>query len=640
MKKSLCLFLLLVFIINVQSQKKRYTLDESIDSILKIRPETYKEINDILRYYKRDTAKVRHIINRFDQNNYLVGKTYALNILGTSYRNFSFHEKALKIHQEALKVAEEAKSIEFRVFSLNMLGVDYRKMEANRTALDYNQEALALAETEENPNLGLRRSIAVSYNSMGNIYILLKQYELGIEQFKKSKEIEASIDNKIGLSINNQNIGYAKEALGQFEEALRYYNESLTINTKMNNRFGKVICNSSIARIYIKQGRPQEALKLISKNLPEAIEINNKDYLASEYIYLGWAQTKVGQYLAAEKNLNKGLDLAKEYNLPSTIVDSYTHLSELFEVKGNFEKSLNYYKLAKETDQEISSDRTIQYVNDLIIKYDSEKKNNQIEVLGKQNEIAQLSLRRNKTIWLTSLISLFLLTALLYLLYRQRINRDDKRILTLEQDLLRIQMNPHFIFNALNSIKLYIINNEQKNAVHYLNKFSKLIRKILEASKVKETSLAQELETMDLYMSIENIRFSNEINHETRVDPNINLDTIKVPPLVLQPFLENAIWHGLSSKKGEKKISISVKQTNKQFIEIEIKDNGIGRKESAKIKANKVINRKSIGINLTKERLENFVKNFQNTFSLTYKDLVDNNDNALGTKLILQLPLN
>ncbi|MGS0525604.1 sensor histidine kinase [Zobellia nedashkovskayae] len=124
-----------------------------------------------------------------------------------------------------------------------------------------------------------------------------------------------------------------------------------------------------------------------------------------------------------------------------------------------------------------------------------------------------------------------------------------KKVLTLEQSMLRSQMNPHFLFNSLNSIKLYIINNEQKNAVHYLNKFSKLVRKILESSSMREIPLAEELETVDLYMNIENIRFSNEIDFKIRVDKNIDTHTVKIPSLILQPFLENAIWHGLSPKK-------------------------------------------------------------------------------------------
>ena len=215
----------------------------------------------------------------------------------------------------------------------------------------------------------------------------------------------------------------------------------------------------------------------------------------------------------------------------------------------------------------------------------------------------------------------------------------QKQINELKLTSLLSQMNPHFIFNALNSIKLYIINNESKNAAHYLNKFSKLIRRILEASNSKVISLQEELETIDLYMTIENIRFSNEINFDINVNEKINLNAIKVPPLILQPFLENALWHGLSSKKTDKSILLSIFKKDKKFVEILIEDNGIGREASAKIKSEKSINRKSIGINLTKERLTNFVKNLKNDFSIIYEDLIDKNKAAIGTKVTLKIPL-
>ncbi|MCI2229369.1 histidine kinase [Polaribacter sp. MSW13] len=215
----------------------------------------------------------------------------------------------------------------------------------------------------------------------------------------------------------------------------------------------------------------------------------------------------------------------------------------------------------------------------------------------------------------------------------------ENQINELKLTSLLSQMNPHFIFNALNSIKLYIINNESKIAAHYLNKFSKLIRKILEASTSKEVSLQEELETMDLYMTIENIRFSNEIDFNISVDENINLTAIKVPPLMLQPFLENALWHGLSSKKSDKKIMLSINKKDKTHIQITIEDNGIGRERSAKIKLEKSIKRKSIGISLTKDRLTNFVTTLKNDFSITYEDLFDKNKKAIGTKVILKIPL-
>ncbi len=203
---------------------------------------------------------------------------------------------------------------------------------------------------------------------------------------------------------------------------------------------------------------------------------------------------------------------------------------------------------------------------------------------------------------------------------------------------LRSQMNPHFIFNALNSIKFYIIKNECKNATFYLNKFSKLMRKILEASSIKVTTLSEELVTMDLYMSIENIRFSNEINYNVNCDCE-NLKNINIPPLILQPFLENALWHGLSSKKENKNIDVFIKKYEENFLQIVIIDNGIGRKAAAKIKSEKSINRKSIGINLTKDRLENFVKNLNYNYTIKYIDLLDENKQPVGTKVILNIPL-
>ncbi|PQJ80048.1 histidine kinase [Polaribacter porphyrae] len=227
---------------------------------------------------------------------------------------------------------------------------------------------------------------------------------------------------------------------------------------------------------------------------------------------------------------------------------------------------------------------------------------------------------------------------------KEKINALSEKIALKEEveDLkltaLRSQMNPHFIFNALNSIKLYIINNEKKNATYYLNKFSKLMRKILEASSSKETSLNDELETMDLYMTIENIRFSNLIEYEVLCNLE-DLNNIKIPPLILQPFLENSLWHGLSSKKGSKKISVLVQKIDKRFVEISITDNGIGRKAAAKIKAEKSINRKSVGINLTSERLRNFVKNYKNNYSIDYEDLLDEHYQIIGTKVSLKIPL-
>ncbi|RPD96630.1 hypothetical protein EGM88_09715 [Aureibaculum marinum] len=217
--------------------------------------------------------------------------------------------------------------------------------------------------------------------------------------------------------------------------------------------------------------------------------------------------------------------------------------------------------------------------------------------------------------------------------------KADKELAELKVLSLRSQMNPHFIFNSLNSIKLYIINNDTANAVYYLNKFSKLIRHILTSTQEKEITLAHELETMQLYVNIENIRFNNEIDFSLKTERNLNFDTIKIPALILQPFIENAIWHGLSSKKENKKLEVIVRKQNDNFINIYIVDNGIGREKSAKIKTKKLHKKDSVGIKLTEERLINFAKNYKNNYSITFTDLFDANNKATGTEVVLKIPL-
>jgi len=213
--------------------------------------------------------------------------------------------------------------------------------------------------------------------------------------------------------------------------------------------------------------------------LQESKSLGDKTIITAVEINIGWALMQLNNYKQSEHHLLEGLSLAQRYNMPRSISQAYGILSELSEKRGNPKSALDYYKLASQFDEQISSERNVRYVTDIIMKYDTEKKNNQIQILAKENELVKLKLRKNNIILLICGIALALLAGIFYILYRQHHLKNEKKLLSLEQTMLRSQMNPHFLFNSLNSIKLYIINNEKKNAVHYLNKFSKLVRKIL-----------------------------------------------------------------------------------------------------------------------------------------------------------------
>ena len=610
----------------------------NVDSLLTTRPVTYRGIDGLLRPNRRDTVLMGYFIEQAIAANYPDGLTYAYNQLGTKFRNISQYDRAIELHQKALEYAVEANNIEFRIFSLNMLGVVYRRKEAIKTALDYCQEALELAETIESPSLGIKRSINVSLNSIGNMYQTLKQYDRAISQFERSLQLETEIGNKRGMAVNHQNIGDCLQAQGKLEAALENYRIALGYDEEIGSESGKTICNNGIAEIYIQQGKHKEALELLRPTLATAEKIGDQFITTSLYLNLGWALTRNGSYQEAARSLRNGLQLSEGYNLLGLTARGYALLSELERLRGNPTEALKFFKLAKDYEARVYNDVNMNYLNDVIIRYDTEKKNNQIQTLERENEIVKLRLRRNQTTLVVSGLLLALFTLILYILYRQYQLNNEKKMLSLEQNLLRSQMNPHFLFNSLNSIKLYIINNEQKHAVHYLNKFSKLVRKILDASSVREIPLAEELETADLYMNIENIRFSNEIDFKIEMEPEIDPHLVKVPSLILQPFLENALWHGLSPKKGEKSILIKVRRKKKGFIEISITDNGVGREVAEKLKKSRVLKRKSVGIDITKERLANFSRDYQHTFKLEIVDLFDDHKKPAGTKVIMHLP--
>ena len=197
---------------------------------------------------------------------------------------------------------------------------------------------------------------------------------------------------------------------------------------------------------------------------------------------------------------------------------------------------------------------------------------------------------------------------------------------------LQSQMNPHFIFNALNSIKVFLIENNKEQAIFYLNKFAKLIRKILDSSRQGSVTLKEELETIQLYMGIENIRFDNQVKIIVHTDVGIDLDNTKVPPLILQPFVENAIWHGLMLSEKEKIIEINIyKEEN--FPMLSLKDNGIGRVRSQENKLKKSFKKKSLGLKMTNERLEHFNYKERLKYSFRIIDLFDDDHQSIGTEV-------
>lgn len=256
-----------------------------------------------------------------------------------------------------------------------------------------------------------------------------------------------------------------------------------------------------------------------------------------------------------------------------------------------------------------------------------------------------------RTLWAYSIYSLLIVIAIWTIVhYRSRSlrreleQRKKEQQLTelqqqkaeLEMQALRAQMNPHFIFNSLNSINMFILENNKLQASEYLSKFSRLIRLILQNSQETFIPLEKELEALQLYLELEALRFDNKFEYKIAVDEDIDTAMLKVPPLIIQPYAENAIWHGLMHKQEKGHLEIGLYEKDETLF-CKITDDGVGRKRALALKSKSSMVNKSMGMRITGDRIASLQKNKTNFISIT--DLVLPDGNPGGTEVLIKIPV-
>jgi len=215
----------------------------------------------------------------------------------------------------------------------------------------------------------------------------------------------------------------------------------------------------------------------------------------------------------------------------------------------------------------------------------------------------------------------------------------EKKLAESEMSALRARMNPHFIFNCLNSIKLYTLENDAQTASEYLSKFSRLIRRVLEDATAEKITVAKELETLQLYIELEAMRFKDKVRYSIRVDDGIDQDLVEIPPLLLQPYVENAIWHGLMHRPQGGAIEVAVTQPADNCLQVDITDNGIGRAAADALNSKSATRQKSFGLQMTAERIDILNQVYGMQAAVVVNDLTDNAGTASGTKVTMKIPL-
>lgn len=647
MFKSFLSFLLLLLILvkgNNTFAQDSVLVFRALDSARKIPADTGK-VNWLIdkgktlgRYFDKRSQEnpfFQEAITLSQRLRFARGLFNAYNETGTSKRNRSEYLLAADYHQKAVKYAEETDNDLLLCIALNNTGVDYRRMDDQlEKAFDYHFRALQLAE-----KINDVRNICIAINSIGNIQLSTEKYADAINHFEKALELERESKNNLGVAINLGNIGYAYQGLGKLDLAIDYYKKSLTVNNQLDNNTGRAICYNALGSVYQQKKDYNNALFYLNRALEVNGHVDDKVHIAESYLNIGKLWSLQGKHTEARRYFQQSVDLSLAWRFKYILMEVYKALAADYKANGDFKRSLESMDTSLLYKDSILNEKSALALAQTQAIYEVDRKDNQIKLLEHDKQISELRTKRNVVYTLSMAGFLLMLAVGGFFYIRHRNLETKKQTLQLELRSLRAQMNPHFIFNSLSSIHRFIWSNNQEEASDYLTKFSRLMRMILDNTQHTFISLNKELESLRLYLDLEKLRCNSIFEYRIEVDEEINEEEVMIPPMIIQPYVENAIWHGLVHKSGKGMLEIAVGLKGRTLI-CTVTDNGIGRKKAIEIKEKKGQTHRSMGMQVTEGRID-LIRKINNTKEATVNitDLEDEAGKPTGTQVKLVLPV-
>jgi len=567
--------------------------------------------------------------------------------LGVGYSLLSNNEKAIESHLQGLHLAEQIHDSALLATLHNELGIDYRFIGDFDKSVQHLLLALAIKEQRlgTGPTIQDRKSIANTMNNIGVVYDEAGNFDLALEYYRKVMAIREEISDSSGLASTLNNIGVVFEEKGEYEKALDYYEQALQLKKRVGREGSLALTLTNIGIIYLNQKNYPKALAYHFDAIEIFREIADSMSLANTCNSIADIYLEMKRPAKAGPFIREGLTISKEINARAILKDSYRFLAKYYAALHDFDKAYKTQQLLIALKDSLYGLEMAEELAEMHTRYQVDKKEQEIGLLTKDNEIQSLKIRKQSV----QLYSLIAFTALIILLGFLLFNRFklkqkhyrvelEKKNLENEQRLLRSQMNPHFIFNSLSSIQSYISGNDSFTAMTYLSKFARLMRFILENSRKSFISLADELSTLELYMELEQIRFRNKFDFRIEVADDISKDNTWIPPMLLQPVVENAIKNALRNKDAKGLLELTFTRSN-GMLHCTVKDNGIGRAKATVLNATKTPGHISLGMTLTRERLEAFSREAHREAGMQIEDLEDEWGSALGTRVKVAVPL-
>ncbi|WP_420571819.1 tetratricopeptide repeat protein [Kordia sp.] len=565
-------------------------------------------------------------------------------ILGDIYAYWKQYDLAISNYQVALNMYSTSR-LWISLGMTQLLNEDY-------------EEAITSFNRILRNNLSRYQKTTI-YEGLGDAYKALGKYDKALENYNKGLEIakEDLITPKI--TDLNSKIADNYAASGKIKKADNYYQNSLNLASEQNlNR--AIVEQDRVADFYNSTNSYDKEIELRKKNLKDLeksgvqVQQSRGTFNDSVTITSQRINYKIGNAFLQQDKFDEALPYfeksVSEANTKEDLIvekDAKRKLSETFESLGNFDaarKTFEEYvdlvtELTMRREQEISqASRFRKKIQDNQIRIRSLEADRVLERARNENYmreqllIAQSNKTQKYTIY-SLIFGMTLLVITIYLFYRNsKQQKLANNLLALKS--LRTQMNPHFIFNALNSVNNYIALNDERNANRYLSEFSTLMRAVLENSDEDFIPLSKELELLELYVRLEHMRFQDKFDYEITVDEQLKVSDFQIPPMLLQPYIENAIWHGLRYKEEKGKLNITISAKTDEMLEIVIEDDGIGRKRSMELKTKNQLRQKSKGMGNIKKRIAILNDMYKDKVDVSIADV---QADGQGTKVILTL---
>lgn len=542
--------------------------------------------------------------------------------------------KAEEQGQELLKTAENTGDYAGLARGMLFMGKYNLRTGLYSEGIEYFKQAIKIAQDKN-----LRSVVPKAYEGIANIYFALNNTGEYRKSYQAMADAAIAEKDSLSLALAISRLGTSLTSKPRdFIKADSLLRKGLALSQAIKDTFWITFSLANIGWNFYSEKKYDSSIVYYNKSLKYSVPGKQYTVSANSFGNLGTIYRDLGNYDKALDYYRNSIEEADKIDDYYSLSWVYMDMSDMYLMRGDTGSAFRNFLLYNQFSDSLQMQKNSQGLMSAKIRYEADSHNKEVELL---------SLRiKNQRILNYAIIGFFVLSlAIMILIFsrtriksRQRISEMNRKISEVTQANLRQQMNPHFIFNTLNSIQYYMYQHDKLATNNYLTKFSSLMRKVLENSQHTSVRLQDELDALKLYLELESLRFSNKFDYEINVDDDIDTLVFKVPTMLIQPYVENSISHGLMPKEEKGIVRVDLRLEDKHII-CTIEDNGIGRQAAEERKKLRNENHNSFGTQITSSRLDLVNSLYGISLKTSYTDLVNGNGEPSGTKVVLHIPI-